>query len=55
MTTFELSLLAQTFYNSVQIKVKALEHLKKLLSRLSRREPLESFIDFYYDLNYCGS
>jgi len=44
------SLLAQTFNNFVQIKVKALGQRKKLSNRLSRRAPLNSFINFYRGL-----
>jgi len=34
----------------MQIKVEALGRQKKLLNRLSRRAPLESFINFYCSL-----
>ena len=44
------SLLAQTLNNFVQIKAKALGHRKKLLNRLSRRAPLDSFMNSYRGL-----
>jgi len=44
------SLLAQTLNNFIQIKAKALGHRKKLLKRLSRRAPLDSFINSYRGL-----
>ena len=45
------SLLAQTLNNFIQIKAKALGHRKKnLLNRLSRRAPLDSFINSYRGL-----
>jgi len=43
----ELSLLAQTIDNFMQIKVETPEQ-KKLLNRLFRRAPLDSFIIFYH-------
>ena len=45
------SLLVQTLNNFIQIKAKALGHRKNnLLNRLSRRAPLESFINSYRGL-----
>jgi len=44
------SLLAQTLNNFIQIKAKALGHRKKLLNRLSRRAPLDSFTNSYRGL-----
>jgi len=44
------SLLAQTLNNFMQIKAKVLGHQQKLLNRLSRRAPLDSFIDSYRGL-----
>ena len=44
------SLLAQTLNNFMQIKAKALGHRKNLLNRLSRRAPLDSFINSYRGL-----
>jgi len=38
--------LAQTLKNCTQIKIKALGHRKKLLSRLSRGARLDSFINY---------
>jgi len=35
----------------MQIKVKSLEQQKQLLTSLSRRAPLDSFIIFYHGLN----
>jgi len=43
----ELSKLAQ-IYSFMKNKVKTLGHRKKQLNRLSRRAPLDSFINFYY-------
>ena len=46
-----MSLLAQTLNNFMQIKVKALgRRKKKLLNRLSRQAPHDSFINFYRGL-----
>jgi len=44
------SLLALTLTNFIQIKAKALGHRKKVLNRLSRRAPLDSFINSYLGL-----
>jgi len=45
------SLLAQTLNNFIKIKAKALGHRKKKrLNRLSRRVPLDSFINSYRGL-----
>jgi len=44
------SLLAQILNNFIQIKAKALGHRKKP-DRLSRRAPLDSFINFYCGVN----
>ena len=42
--------MAQTLNNFMQIKAKVLGHQQKLLNRLSRRAPLDSFIDSYRGL-----
>jgi len=42
--------LAQTLNNFIKIKAKALGHQKKLLNRLSRRAPLDSFRNSYRGL-----
>ena len=44
------SLLAQTLNNFIEIKAKALGDRKKLLNRLSRRAPLDSFMNSYRGL-----
>jgi len=46
--------LAQASNNFMQIKVMALGHRKKLLSRLSLRAPLDSSTKFYYSFKVNG-
>jgi len=45
-----MSSLAQTLDNCMQIEVEALGHRKKPVNRLSRRAPLDTFINFYHGI-----
>ena len=50
-----VELLTHTLDNYTQIKIEALGHRKKLLNRLSRRAPLDSFIFFYHGLKLMAA